>query len=95
MIEYITQGLDIVLQIAITVIAARWAAERMTRWQMLAFACGMASNYSLFSDFSLSFLFSSYSRDLHEMATDALICVPIELAIAYFATRRRYVLALA
>jgi hypothetical protein len=93
MFDFTIQATDFILNILIIVVAAKWAAQRGSRRSAVVFACAVGVVYSVVSDFSLSYVVSDYDRALSSLTLNAVIGLPIDAAIAYFATRRRRVLA--
>ncbi len=95
MIATTSEFLDLAFSILIVAIAAQWAAQRAGGAVAVLFACAVGAVYSVVSDFSISYLVADYDRSLNAVTINASLGAPIDLAIAYLATRRRRPLALA
>ncbi|MBX9650432.1 MAG: hypothetical protein K2X57_25645 [Xanthobacteraceae bacterium] len=91
MLDIIVLLTDLILSITVIVRSAEWAARRTDRVRAILFACAVGTVYSVASDFSFSFLATTYDRSLSSLATGALVGLPLDAALAYYVTRRRSV----
>ena len=93
MIEVTATLVDVILNIAVVIYAARWADQRTERVWAIAFGCAIGAVYSVISDYSIDYLIPNYDHSINAVTLNALLGVPIDAAIAFVATRRRLALA--
>lgn len=83
-----SQILDFVLNIAVIIIAARWAAQRTGRVRAILFASAAACVYSVISDFSIHYAVPDFDRSLKAVMINAVVTAALGYGVSFFVTLR-------
>lgn len=88
MLEISAQFIDFVLNIAVIIVAARWAAHRTSRVRAILFASAASCLYSVISDFSIHYAVPDFDRSLKAVIVNALVSAALGYGVSFFVTLR-------